>query len=108
VFQPELDIHETSGKAEAYNITTPPKVIEEGFNAACELICCLLGDGRRIKTPLCTVRTRLPGEYGGSEAGLAPGARPNCGNTSPGGCGRCSTKTRTASSPKRLTRATGM
>ncbi|MDR0638572.1 MAG: DUF4469 domain-containing protein [Spirochaetaceae bacterium] len=76
VFQPELDIHEIASKAEVYNITTPPKVIEEGFNAACELIYCLLGDGRRIKTPLCTVRTRLPGEYGGSETGLAPGARP--------------------------------
>ena len=76
VFQPELDIHEIASKAEVYNITTPPKVIEEGFNAACELIYYLLGDGCRIRTPLCTVRTRLPGEYGGAETSLAPGMYP--------------------------------
>jgi hypothetical protein len=38
VFQPGLDIHGIASKAEVYNIETDPKVIEEGFNAACELV----------------------------------------------------------------------
>jgi hypothetical protein len=45
VFQPELDIHGIAGKAEVYNIETSPKVIEEGFTAACELIYYLTADG---------------------------------------------------------------
>jgi hypothetical protein len=35
-----------------YNIETDPKVIEEGFNAAAELIYYLTTDGCKIKTPL--------------------------------------------------------
>ena len=31
VHQPELDIHGIASKAEVYNITTPPKIIEEGY-----------------------------------------------------------------------------
>ncbi|MDR2469583.1 MAG: hypothetical protein LBD27_03770 [Tannerella sp.] len=41
VLQPELDIQGVASKASVYNITTPPKVIEEGFNAAVRLITCL-------------------------------------------------------------------
>jgi hypothetical protein len=73
VFQPELDIHGVASKAEVYNINVDPKVIEEGFNAACELIYYLTADNYKIKTVLFTTRIRLPGEYNGTETGLAPG-----------------------------------
>ncbi|MDR1149954.1 MAG: hypothetical protein LBK66_15135 [Spirochaetaceae bacterium] len=63
VFQPELDIHGIASKAEVYNIETDPKVIEEGFAAACELIYYLAADGYKIKTPLFNTWLRLPGEY---------------------------------------------
>jgi hypothetical protein len=76
VFQPELDIHEIASKADVYNIETDPKVIEEGFNAACELIYYLTADGYKIKTPLCNSRIRLPGEYEGAETALADGLHP--------------------------------
>jgi hypothetical protein len=76
VFQPELDIHGIASKAEVYNIETDPKVIEEGFNAACELIYYLIADGYKIKTALFNSWLRLPGEYDGSETGLAPGLHP--------------------------------
>jgi hypothetical protein len=33
VHQPDLNIHSVASKAEVYNITTPPKVIEEGLTA---------------------------------------------------------------------------
>ena len=33
VFQPELDIHGIASKAAMYNITTAPRVIEEGLTA---------------------------------------------------------------------------
>ena len=35
VLQPELDVHGVASKADVYNIETDPKVIEEGFIAAC-------------------------------------------------------------------------
>jgi hypothetical protein len=73
VFQPELDIHGIASKAEVYNIGTDPKVIEDGFTAACELIYYLVADGYKIKTPLFNTWLRLPGEYDGAETGLAPG-----------------------------------
>ncbi|MDR2449405.1 MAG: hypothetical protein LBD52_05540, partial [Prevotellaceae bacterium] len=38
VYQPELDIHGIASKADVYNITTSPKVIEEGAIALMELI----------------------------------------------------------------------
>jgi hypothetical protein len=76
VFQPELDIHGIASKAELYNIETDPKVIEEGFNAACELIYYLAADGYQIKTLLFNTRLRLSGEYDGTETGLAPGCYP--------------------------------
>ena len=75
VFQPELDIHGIASKADVYNIETDPKVIEEGFNAACALIYYLTADGYVIKTPLCNSRLRLPGEYEGNETGLNEGLK---------------------------------
>ncbi|MDR3312019.1 MAG: DUF4469 domain-containing protein [Spirochaetaceae bacterium] len=75
-FQPELDVHGIASKAEVYNIQTDPKVIEEGTNAALELIYYLVADGYRIKTPLFNLRMRLPGEYSGDETHLNEGAYP--------------------------------
>jgi hypothetical protein len=76
VFQPELDIHGIASKADVYNIETDPKVIEEGFSAACELIYYLAADGYKIKTPVFNLRIRLPGEYEGAETRLPEGVRP--------------------------------
>ncbi|MHC6204483.1 DUF4469 domain-containing protein [Breznakiellaceae bacterium SP9] len=76
VFQPELDVHGIASKAEVYNIDTDPKVIEEGFNAACALIYYLTADGYIVKTPLCNSRLRLPGEYNGAETAMADGLHP--------------------------------
>jgi hypothetical protein len=49
VHQPDLDIHGVASKAEVYNITTPPKVIEEGLTAGLELIYYLAADGAGLK-----------------------------------------------------------
>ncbi|MDR2717264.1 MAG: DUF4469 domain-containing protein [Treponema sp.] len=76
VHQPELDIHGIASKADVYNIVTSPKVIEEGMNAGIELINYLVADGFRIKTPLFTVKLRVPGEYDGSETRLPHGVHP--------------------------------
>jgi hypothetical protein len=76
VLQPEIDIHGVASKAEVYNIETDPKVIEDGFTAACELIYYLAADGYKIKTPLFNLRIRLPGEYEGAETSLAEGLHP--------------------------------
>jgi hypothetical protein len=76
VFQPELDIHGIASKAEVYNIETDPKVIEEGLSAACELIYYLAADGYKLKTPLFTLKIRLPGEYEGAETGMPEGLHP--------------------------------
>jgi hypothetical protein len=46
------------------------------MNAGMELILRLLADGYRIKTPLCTMKIRIPGEYDGSETHLPPGVHP--------------------------------
>jgi hypothetical protein len=74
--QPELDIHGIASKADVYNITTSPKVIEEGLNIGMKLIHYLAADGYKIKTPLFNLHIRLPGEYDGSETSLAEGASP--------------------------------
>jgi hypothetical protein len=79
VFQPELDVHGVASKAAVYNIKTDPKVIEEGFNAACELMYYLSADGYRIKTPLFTLKIKLSGEYDGSETALPEGVYPEAG-----------------------------
>jgi hypothetical protein len=70
VHQPELDIHGIASKADLYNLTTSPKIIEEGMNAGMELIYYLVADGFKIKTPLFNIRMRIPGEYDGSETSL--------------------------------------
>jgi hypothetical protein len=79
VLQPELDVHGVASKAEVYNIETDPKVIEEGFNAACELMFYLSSDGYKIKTPLFNLKVRFPGEYDGSETALPEGIYPEAG-----------------------------
>ncbi|MDR1470839.1 MAG: hypothetical protein LBT00_16295, partial [Spirochaetaceae bacterium] len=50
VFQPELDVEGVASKADVYNIEAKPKVIEEGFIAACELMLYLAADGYKIRT----------------------------------------------------------
>ena len=76
VYQPELDIHGIASKAEVYNVSTSPKVIEEGLEAGLVLINYLVADGYRIKTPLFNLRIRIPGEYSGKETGLLDGVYP--------------------------------
>jgi hypothetical protein len=76
VHQPELDIHGIASKADVYNISTSPKVIEEGLTAGIELIYYLVADGYKIKTPLFNLKLRVPGEYDGSENRLQEGVFP--------------------------------
>jgi hypothetical protein len=76
MFQPNLDIHGIASKAEVYNIEADPHVIEDGFNAACEVIYYLAADGCEIKTLLFTLHIRLPGEYDGAEPHLPASVRP--------------------------------
>ncbi|OAV69878.1 hypothetical protein Barb6XT_00216 [Bacteroidales bacterium Barb6XT] len=76
VLSDELDIHELASKAEVYNITTSPKIIEEGMTAGMNLIKYLTADGFRMKLPLITLSTRIPGEYTGTETHLAEGVHP--------------------------------
>lgn len=76
VLQTELDIHEVASKASVYNITTSPKVIEEGFLAAEQLIIYLAADNYRIKTNLFHLGVRIPGEYDGMETHLPAGRHP--------------------------------
>jgi hypothetical protein len=76
VLQSEVDIHGVASKASVYNITTPPKVIEEGLTAGMELIYYLAADGYKIKTPLFNLRLRVPGEYDGGETKLPDGTFP--------------------------------
>jgi hypothetical protein len=76
VFRTELDVHGIAGKAGDYDIETDPRVIEEGFTAACKLIYYLAADGYKIKTPLFNLSIRLPGEYSGAETRLPEGVYP--------------------------------
>ena len=76
VLQSDLDIHGIASKASVYNITTPPKIIEEGMLAGIELIYYLAADGYRINTPLFNLRLRIPGEYDGGETRLPDGIYP--------------------------------
>jgi hypothetical protein len=76
VYQPELDIHGIASKAELYNVTTSPKVIEEGMTAGMELIYYLAADGYKISTPVFRLRVGTPGEYDGHETRLPDGLHP--------------------------------
>jgi hypothetical protein len=76
VYQPELDVHGIASKAEVYNITTSPKVIEEGMTAGMELIYYLAADGYKISTPVFRLRVGMPGEYDGYETRLPDGLHP--------------------------------
>ena len=76
VFQPEPDIHGIASKADVYNIEADPRVIEEGFTAACERIYYLAADGYKIRTPVFNLSIRLPGEYEGAETRLPEGVHP--------------------------------
>lgn len=75
-YQPELDIHGIASKAAVYNITTSPKVIEEGMTAGMELIYYLAADGYKIKTPVFNLKVTIPGEYDGNETHLPEGVHP--------------------------------
>jgi hypothetical protein len=77
VYQPELDIHGIASKAEVYNITTSPKVIEEGATALMELVYYLAADGYKISTPVFNLRVGIPGEYEGHETHLPPEVHPH-------------------------------
>jgi hypothetical protein len=70
VHQPELNVHGIASKADVYNITTSPRIIEDGFNAAIKLIYYLTADGYKIKTPLFNLKIKIPGEYDGAETHL--------------------------------------
>jgi hypothetical protein len=76
VMQQHLDIHGIASKASIYNITTSPKVIEEGLTAGCELIYYLVGDGYKIDTPIVHLGASVPGEYDGYETHLPQGIYP--------------------------------
>ena len=76
VYQPELDIHGIASKAEVYNVTTSPKVIEEGAIALMELIYYLAADGYKINTPVFRLHVGIPGEYDGHETHLPEGTHP--------------------------------
>ncbi|MHC6204322.1 DUF4469 domain-containing protein [Breznakiellaceae bacterium SP9] len=76
VFQPELDIHAIASKAEVYNISTSPEVIEEGLTAGMELIHYLAAAGYKIKTPVFNLNMRVGGEYDGGETHLNEGVYP--------------------------------
>jgi hypothetical protein len=76
VQQTELDLHAIASKAAAYNLTVSPAVIEEGMMAGMQLMMYLAADSYRLRTPLFTVSTRIPGEYDGTETHLPHGVRP--------------------------------
>ena len=76
VHQPELDVHGIAAMAAIYNISTNPRVIEEGLNAGFELMHYLVADGYRIKTPIFDLKIRIPGQYKGSETSLPDGIYP--------------------------------
>ena len=76
VGQPELDIHGIASKAAVYHIPISPIVIEQGFTAAIELMYYLVASGYSIKTPLFSLRMRIPGEYSGMETTLPEGVHP--------------------------------
>ena len=70
VNQPELDVHAIASKAEVYNITTPPKIIEEGLIAGFKIMYYLVADGYMLKTPMFTLGIHISGEYDGTETHL--------------------------------------
>ena len=74
--QPELDIHAIASKAAVYHIPISPIVIEQGFTAAIELIYYLVASGYSIKTPLFSLKMRIPGQYSGMETSLPEGVHP--------------------------------
>jgi hypothetical protein len=76
VHQPEVDIHGIASKAEVYNTGISPRVIEEGLAAGIKIMFYLAADGYKIKTPLCTLKLHIPGEYDGTETRLPEGVCP--------------------------------
>jgi hypothetical protein len=76
VLQTPLDAHGIASKASVYNITTPPRVIEEGLEAGIQLITYLVADGYEIRTDLVNLAIRIPGEYDGTETHLPQGVHP--------------------------------
>jgi hypothetical protein len=71
-----LDIHELASKAEMYNISIDPTVIETGMAAGLKLMGYLLADGYSFNTPLFKLHVNIPGEYDGTETNLPEGVFP--------------------------------
>jgi len=76
VNQPELDIAGIAAKANIYKMNCDPNVIEEGLTKGMELIYYLVAAGYRIKTPIFSLRIRIPGEFDGIESQLPDGCFP--------------------------------
>ncbi|MDR2467222.1 MAG: DUF4469 domain-containing protein [Prevotellaceae bacterium] len=72
-----LDIKGVAGKAQAYNVETPPDRIIEGFNAAMNLIFYLLSDGYSFECDMFSIGIGVPGEYSGTEERLPEGVHPH-------------------------------
>jgi hypothetical protein len=71
-----LDIQAVASKADEFNITTSPKVIEQGLNDGLKLMYYLAANGYRIRTPLFSLKISIPGIYDGTERHLPPGVYP--------------------------------
>jgi hypothetical protein len=76
VLQTELDIHGIASKAETYNISTSPSVIEQGLTDGLRLIGYLVADGYKIHTDVMRLSIRIPGVYDGTETHLPRGLFP--------------------------------
>ena len=74
--QTVVDINGIASKAAEYNVTTPPKVIEQGLEAGLEVMAYLAAQGYQIKTPLFSLNVRVPGVYYGHETSLPEGVHP--------------------------------
>jgi hypothetical protein len=74
--QPRIDIHGIASKAALYDVSASPKTIEEGMNAGMIIMYHLAAEGYKIDTPLFSLRTRIPGEYDGTEESLPPDITP--------------------------------
>ncbi|MDR0496154.1 MAG: DUF4469 domain-containing protein [Treponema sp.] len=76
VDQTELDIHDVASKADVYNVSIDPLIIEQGATAFFELVQYLTAAGYKIVTPFFISRVRVPGEYDGTETHLSDDNQP--------------------------------
>jgi hypothetical protein len=71
-----LGIHELASKAETYNVSVDPLVIETGMTAGMKLIGHLIVEGYSFNFPLFSLKVGIPGEYDGTETRLPDGVFP--------------------------------